>query len=552
MNQTVEKPETHETSEAPLPTLPRLYRTLSSLISKPEHLMNQLIQVKPTHDSIVVQDIYQSDPILTLREEPNPLWNSRSNTPQPPGPLCMTIRPESEDSEEPESLSALIAQHFNAVLLVKTREILRRAGEDALQPGIEDWDRPEHTQEILKAARCVIHAATGLEQIQSHTEYLEREIQDAMSEMMDERVLETVKNWPIPISFEEIGDRSETTPDRMFKDQQATLSGYNKATLLFACSPGALEANRGAIPWMLAQPISQETYVHEGQFIGAERRTAMEYGISPKGWTRMTRMDQQTTQDILHYSRSPWDASGTINWLATLNQKIDRQQLIEILLGIGSAIKLTPETGNLRKENLKKVALLAVGHERSKQESYTETRQARENISDAITYAHQAATEGSPVTAKTWNGLMKAIHRWHERMNEKKTRAEWERIVSANQGKIRSWEPLLELWKDEEITATELTDEHMLLEEALEMKHCVHIYGQAAEKGQVRIFALRSKESNRATTSVVQRDGSWIEQQTRGYRNHPPAPAIQQWAQKLVNACNNPAQEPAPGGENQQ
>ena len=544
MNQTAEKPE----QQARFPILPHLYRTLSALIPEPEKLMHQLIQLKHAHGFIVLQDIYGGDPILTFGGVPNPLWKVGSNIPQPPGPLSMTIRPEPEEDEEPENLGALIAHHFNAVLLVKTREILRQAGEDAIQPGMQDWDRPEYTQDILKAVRCVIHAATGLDQIQSHMEYLERELQRAMSDMMDERVLEIAQKRPIPISFERIGDRSKTTPDRLFKDHQTTLSGYNKATLLFACSPGVLDANSGAIPWMLAQPISQENYIHEGQFIGAERLTAMEYGISPRGWTKMTSMDEEITQDVLHYSRNPWDASGTINWLATLNQKIDCRQLTEILLGIGSGTKLTPEPGDLREENLKKVARLAIGHERPKKESHTESRRARENITDAMTYAHQAATEGSQITAKTWNGLTKAVHRWHERMNEQKTRGEWERMVSANEGKIRSWEPLLRLWEDEEMTATELTDEYMLLEEALEMKHCVHLYGQSAEKGEVRVFAIQSKEGERATTSMVRRNGNWTQAQTRGYKNHPVSTNIQEWARKMVSTCN-PEQEAPPGKE---
>ena len=71
------------------------------------------------------------------------------------------------------------------------------------------------------------------------------------------------------------------------------------------------------------------------------------------------------------------------------------------------------------------------------------------------------------------------------------------------------------------------------------MKHCVHNYGYRAKRGEVRVFALQDKSGRRATASLVHRDREWNEEQTRGYKNHPPPDAMLELTQELVTACND-------------
>ena len=92
--------------------------------------------------------------------------------------------------------------------------------------------------------------------------------------------------------------------------------------------------------------------------------------------------------------------------------------------------------------------------------------------------------------------------------------------------------------RHQDVTATELTSECMLLHEALEMNHCVHIYGSRAEQGTVRIFSLTQESGNRATASIILRNGLWQQEQTRGRRNHPTTDAMRECTLALAEACN--------------
>ena len=146
--------------------------------------------------------------------------------------------------------------------------------------------------------------------------------------------------------------------------------------------------------------------------------------------------------------------------------------------------------------------------------------------------------DGTKVTATTWGGMLKAIHHWHERMNREQIRHQWNDIVNNNGGNIRRWEPALGEFKHQDVTATELTNEYMLLHEALEMSHCVHIYGSRAQQGTIRIFSLTQESGNRATASIILRNGLWQQEQTRGKRNHPTTDAMRQCTLALAQACN--------------
>ena len=90
----------------------------------------------------------------------------------------------------------------------------------------------------------------------------------------------------------------------------------------------------------------------------------------------------------------------------------------------------------------------------------------------------------------------------------------------------------------EALKMTELTDESMLLHEALKMTHCVHLYGSRAQQGTIRIFSLTQESGNRATASIILRNGLWQQEQTRGKRNHPTTDAMRECTLALAQACN--------------
>ena len=323
-----------------------------------------------------------------------------------------------------------------------------------------------------------------------------------------------------------------------FQRTQATISQYNKATLLLACSTETLAANAGAVPWILAQPEAEEAPNHQGQFMGSERAAAMRQGMTALGWNAMTHMEPHTTRGVINQCLDLTEAAGIVNWLAGLGQKPSSSTLTEILNRPDLRVKLRQQPENLQQENAGRAAALAIRGTACNTPATRTGRQERQNVADALTYAHVLAMEGRRVTATTFGGLIKAVNRWHAQLNREKTREQWENIVAANGGVVRRWQPVMEHFHHQEVTATELTDEAMLLAEALELDHCVHLYGPRSERGTVRIFSLSDQSGGRATTSITMQHGTWQVEQTRIRANHPAPEAMRECARELVAACN--------------
>ena len=344
--------------------------------------------------------------------------------------------------------------------------------------------------------------------------------------------------------------REETHPDQTLYTQDlhmgeigTTIGQYNKAVLVLSCSKETRSANAGAIPFILGQEMSHQEVSHQGEFIGRERERAMQHGMTAHAWKRMTHMDPQFTQKIIRWCDDLDQAARIINWLAHQGEKIDlmpvaERNLAQMMQYPNIRESLSHPPRNLRDLNIGRVAALTIANKETHIQNDQQEGERRHEIADAVTYAHRMTLEEKKITATTWGGILKAIHQWHERMNRQETRQQWTDIVNANGGKIRSWEPTLGEFKHQNVTATELTDESMLLHEALEMNHCVHLYGERALQGTVRIFSLTQESGNRATASVILRNGLWQQEQVRGRRSHPTTDAMQECSLALTLACN--------------
>ena len=200
--------------------------------------------------------------------------------------------------------------------------------------------------------------------------------------------------------------------------------------------------------------------------------------------------------------------------------------------------KLSHPPRNLGDLNTRKVATLNLAYKETQTQKAQKEQETRHQIADAVTYAQSMTLEGKEITATTWGGLFKAIHQWHDRINKEVTRQQWTDIVNKNGGKIRRWEPALDQFQHQDVTATELTDERMLLDEALEMNHCIHLYGSRAEQGTIRIFSLTQESGKRATASIILRNGLWQQEQTMGRSNHPTTGAMRECTLALAETCN--------------
>ena len=539
--------------ESPRPELPELYQILSELIENPKEFFDSLIQMETRNNNLTVRAWHIPDPVISLRDIPNPISQTgRDSFPatpkenQPVYPpvfpieLCLTpINPKTIDPGEVKT-KEILAEHFEAALIHRTKEIL---GHDLSQ----QWDEPARIKDLLTAAKCVFYASDISESLEAYIETLDEHLHKEMEKKLNPQVINLLDQSAASRGFKP--SRKETTDEthpkiiRIMDPNMGviriTIGQYNKAALVLSCSKETRSANAGAIPFILAQEtphqgVSHQGVSHQGEFIGRERARAMQHGMTAHGWKKMTHMDPSFTLSIIHYSNDLEEAAGITNWLAHQGEKINESSFSQMMQYTDIREKLSRPPRNLGDLNMGRVAALTITHKESAQQE----QETRHQIADAITYTQRMTLDGTKVTAATWGGMLKAIHQWHQRMNREETWQQWTDIVNANGGKIRSWEPTLGEFKHQDVTATELTDECMLLHEALKMNHCVHLYGSRAEQGTIRIFSLTQESGNRATASIILRNGLWQQEQTRGKRNHPTTDAMRECTLALAQACN--------------
>ena len=554
---------TSQKQESPRPELPKLYRMLSELIENPTEFFDSLIQVETKNNNLTVMAWHIPDPVISLRDIPNPISQTgrdsfpatlEENQPACPMELCLTpINPEKVNSGEVKTKEVL-AEHFEAALIHRTKEIL---GHGLSQ----QWEKPEGIKELLTAAKCVFYASdiefthrvSGSFSILSESldayidtldEHLQKEMQKKLNPQVINLLNQSAPSRGFKPSRKETADEIDPKIIHIMTPKMGmtsiTIGQYNKAALVLSCSNETRSANAGAVPFILAQETPNQQMSHQGEFIGRERAQAMQHGMTAHAWKKMTHMDPNFTLSIIHYSNDLEEAAGIINWLTHQGEKINESNFSQMMQYSDIREKLSRPPRNLGDLNMGIVAALTITHKQNAQQeqSAQKKQETRRQIADAVAYAQRMTLDGRKVTAATWGGMLKAIHQWHQRMNREEIWQQWTDIVDANGGKIRSWEPAIGEFKHQDVTATELTDESMLLHEALEMNHCIHMYGTRAQQGTIRIFSLTEESGNRATASIILRNGLWQQEQTRGKRNHPTTDAMRECTLALAQACN--------------
>lgn len=554
--------ETEDPDTGPIPNapkLPELYRLLSTLIQDPGEFFEGLIEIDTTPRGVTVTPWHQDQPVIELRELPNPMAStersgSHGTEEAQAGPLKMSISQARTGHTEQSSIREILEREFETAMLHRAKHLLRTEAQDGRAEPLDgrQWDQPNCASTLLAAIKCVFYASHEGTDIDEYIDALEQDLQADMEDMLRPPVLEMLSaNCPVSGPT---GSGPQRAAEPLFQRTRTTISQYNKATLLLACSTETIAANAGAVPWILVQPEADDAPRHQGQLMGSERAAAMRRGMTAPGWTAMTHMDPSTTRAIINQCPELTEAVGIINWLAGLSRKPHSSRFIDLLTRPEVRMTLSQPPESLHQENVIRTAALAIRSAEDNIPGARETQQERQKLSDALTYAQVLAMEGRKVTATTFGGLTKAVNRWHAQLNREKTKQQWEDTVAANGGVVRRWQPVIGHFNHREVTATELTDEAMLLEEALELGHCVHLYGPRSERGTVRVFSLSDQSGGRATTSIRTSNGTWQLDQTRARANHPAPEAMRECARELVAACNagnrqNSPEPSAPPGE---
>ena len=539
-----------ETTEQSTPSLPDLYRTLSELIPNPEAFFDDLIRFESGPNHVTVRASHLAEPLISIREVANPIAESKTSS---------SAKTENNDDSSAtatfgileakfapttgSNVSEMLINEFKAAMLHQTSSLLQKNAEAAkLQPlNPQQWEEPAHAQKLLTAATCVFYAASIAESLIDYIDELANDIESETESLLRPPVIKLLEESRPNKQFNTATDQQPEQPAALeFTSRRTgtTITQYNKTALMLACSPETMAANAGAAPWILAQHTTGQHPNHQGQFIGQERAYAMALGVSARGWTRMTKMEPDVTRTIINYCTDLEEAASIINWLTSQNQQLTTTNVVELLMRQDVKTALSSPTKSLYEQNTRRVATLAIRYDTTSPNSHKKQRQIGEQLTDALTYASYVTALNKKVAATTWGGITKAVKRWHRQMDQDKTKSEWDDIIKANNGIIRSWEPLIERFEHLDVKTVELTDENMLLEEALDMNHCVHLYGAKAKQGIVRIFSLHDQADRRATVSIFLTNGLWKVEQTKCRWNHPAPQIMQDCASELATTCN--------------
>ena len=396
--------------ESPRPELTELYQILSKLIENPKEFFDSLIQVETEDSSLTVQAWHLPDPVISLRDIPNPISQAGTDrfpaTPeenQPVYPMELYLTPINPKTIDPGEVKTeeILAEQFETALIHRTKEILTKEILD--HDRSQQWEEPADIKNLLTAAKCVFYASDISESLEVYIDNLDWHLQQEIEKKLNPQVINLLARSAPSRGFKPSREETseETHPDKILYTMdpnmgeiRTTIDQYNKATLILGCSKETRSANAGAVPFILAQETSHQEVSDQGQFIGNERAQAMQHGMTTHGWKRMTHMDPKLIQSIVLLSKDLEEAAGIINWLAHQGEKIEESRLSQMMQYADIREKLSRPPKNLGDLNMGKIAALTITHQGTHVQSDQQERETRHQISDAFTYAQRMTLEG--------------------------------------------------------------------------------------------------------------------------------------------------------------
>ena len=516
-----------------------LYQLLRSLIPDAERFFGSMIEIEETGTRVRVTPRHTGQTVIEFTRTPNPLamteGAAESGSP-PPEKMRLTM-PAEEETEAPP-IRTTLEREFEQATLEMTKQLLRDEAQAGRLPreDAEFWEDPANEKNLKAAAKCIFYTTTDTGTTGDLVDELHQKTLEAMGEILEADVLDLLRTACPRTGTPE----TEIAPAHELPVHGGglTIRHYNKAAMLLGCTEEFRRVNGGAVPWILAQPETGGEPTHQGQFIGAERAAALAQGLTPKGWSAMTRATPTTTLTVIHQCGNLSEAAAVINWLADLNRSVDTEPLGQILARPEMRAALAGTGNTTLDRNIRKATALTIGAQTKGSAGPGRGREGQQQLADALTYALATAAEGNHITATTFGGLIKAVKRWHDRLNRERIRQQWQNMVNDHGGVPRTWEPVLETFEHGGVTATELTSEEALLAEALELDHCVHLYGTRSARGNIRVFSLKDQDGTRATTAIMLTDGKWQVEQTRTRKNHQASEPMRECGKALAESCN--------------
>ena len=389
---------------------------------------------------------------------------------------------------------------------------------------------------LARAAWDLLDSFRPCDRPASEDAWLSQAVQEGLAETLDEETAERAR-WGL----------TEGGGHRTAAPQEVTVSRYNLAAAQ-EIAQGLAETNPGALMWAYFHCGLDEELGHPGQVISMARRSMEDSGLPGRHWRYAAAIPTDTACLILE-NRNPAAAAIIMEGLARAGVPPAAAGPPGHGPAAAMVTKLTEAWGwdeRTHREN----TVLAVqliyrelhrhrerypeGEDSGEEEGEAGDRLRREHV-DVADYVTQTSDRGERVRSTTWRGLVKASERWHRDFVLELNRARAVNAVRRKNGRVLAWNSLLGETELGELTATPLTDESQLAQEAWSMDHCVGGYGDPCARGSSRIFSIRRDRKRVATVEIrLQPDGTWEVAQTRSGRNRDAAVDAKEMARELA------------------
>ena len=306
------------------------------------------------------------------------------------------------------------------------------------------------------------------------------------------------------------GDRHPSRPGCVTLDQ------YNWAAAAGQMLDDLLVSNPGAVTWLMAHCLKDpdEEIRHPGQIIQAARQHLRNNGLPDDCWRTAATLPFEVVRSLTAIT-GPRPDIRAIRAIAAAGNTPGPTTAYVLTCALATTDQRDYAHTTLGDHNQQRAAILACRADQGL------TSLTLPQASNAMDYALAMTAGGRQVRSTTFAGFLKASERWHRQFRETNIATAWESILNQNGGRYRAWNSLVGATRFHGVTATPLITDKDLLQESIDMEHCVVTYGDVCAGGRSRIFSMSRNGQHTATCEIVLLPRGWMTAQLQGPPNSP-------------------------------
>lgn len=321
---------------------------------------------------------------------------------------------------------------------------------------------------------------------------------------------------------------------------------YNRAVLTREAIVPVSASNPAAASWLLhGRRLDSEPMQHPGQIVAKARQEMEQVGVERSAWRTIRQLDPAIIE-ALQARRTPnYLTALLLNACGRTHARPD-VSAVEFAIATSSLIRRRcddfgpprradgPAQVDARRTVSRMVELLfryADGRHAAEvvsQEDEDEHAAGGARMIEVADYLTDLIGRGEPLRATTWNGLAKAVRRWHGQHQVDLAHRAAQREIDRRDGWVIAWNSLVDESTLETpetrglIRVVPLTSETELWDEGVHMSHCVGQYSRMCAAGGSRIYSIRRGGETLATAELRRDLGRWSGAQVRSAHNGSP------------------------------